>query len=423
MKKCWTAVVLSLVTVIGISEVKAQEEIKVLSYNVLNYPNPDYDDHRADTLRKIIDFYTPDIFLMQELKSAAGLQTLLDVAFNHSGETAFASGTWLSQVSNPNTSWPLQQNVIYNTQKLTLLEESYLLTVHRDLNLFKFLVNDENLSLHQDSTFVYAFSIHLKSSQGGANVQARRDMVEVLTDYLATLEADATVIVAGDFNVYSSMETGYQLLINPNNALPLKDPINTPGNWHDNASFSDVHTQSTRVSQINEDGAGGGMDDRFDFILLSGPVFNEDARVKYIDGTYENLGNTGNCFNQRLIDCTGGSIPSDVVYAMYQMSDHLPVKLEMEVHLPSTSTTRQNNERLRALTGSNLVRNQLAVSAKGVHEIQGSYSIVNSSGHEVYRSQTAPVPTLDIYTGHLSPGLYLLVFDQQDWKPFRFLKF
>lgn len=423
MKNCWIAVVLSL-AVIGVnSGVKAQEEIKVLSYNVLNYPNPDYDDRRADTLRKIIDFYTPDIFLIQELKSAAGLQTLLNVAFNHSGETDFASATWVSQVSNPNTSWPLQQNVIYNTQKLMLIEESYLLTVHRDLNYFKFLVNDENLAVHQDSTFVYAFSIHLKSSQGGANVQARRDMVEVLTDFLATLEPDAIVVLAGDFNVYTSLESGYQLLINPNNALPLKDPINAPGSWHDNAGFSDVHTQSTRVSQINGDGAGGGMDDRFDFILLSAPAFEENARVKYIEGSYENIGNTGNCFNQRLIDCTGSSIPSEVVYAMYQMSDHLPIKLELEINLPESSTTHLISQPYKVLTGSNLVHNQLSVSAKGSLEIQGSFRILDSSGQEVLRSKTAPVASLEIYTGQLSTGLYMLFFDEQNWKPFRFLKF
>jgi hypothetical protein len=70
-----------------------------------------------------------------------------------------------------------------------------------------------------------------------------------------------------------------------------------------------------------------------------------------------------------------------------------------------------------------LVHNQLSVSAKGSLEIQGSYRILDSSGQEVLRSKTAPVPSLEIYTGQLSAGLYMLVFDEQNWKPFRFLKF
>jgi hypothetical protein len=247
-------------------------------------------------------------------------------------------------------------------------------------------------------------------------------MVEVLVDYISTLPEDAVVLVAGDFNVYTSTEPGYQLLINPNRDLVLKDPINVPGSWNNNAQFSDVHTQSTRTAPINDDGAGGGMDDRFDFILISEPAFEADARVQYVEGTYENVGNTGNCFNQRLIDCTGGNVPGDVVYAMYQMSDHLPIVLEMQVQLPEPTYSGGTNASIPALYGGNMVHNRLYVSATGKDEIQGGYRIMDSRGQEVYRGATGPTPSLDIYTGMLSKGMYLLVFDSQNWKPFRFLK-
>ena len=53
-----------------------------------------------------------------------------------------------------------------------------------------------------------------------------------------------------------------------NNGGRLFDPIDRIGNWHNNSSFSDVHTQSPRTAQFGG-GASGGMDDRFDFILFS----------------------------------------------------------------------------------------------------------------------------------------------------------
>ena len=50
----------------------------------------------------------------------------------------------------------------------------------------------------------------------------------------------------------------------------MADPINTPGSWNNNEDFRGVHTQSTRTSSSGfGGGAGGGLDDRFDFIMVS----------------------------------------------------------------------------------------------------------------------------------------------------------
>ncbi len=418
MNKILTAVSVLVLTGIAINT-QAQERVKVLSYNVLNFPNPDFVDHRADTLRKIIDYYTPDIFLMQELKSESGMLELLDVAFNHSGTEYFAAGTWVPQISNPGSSWLLQQNVIYNTDRLTLIEESYLLTGHRDLNIFKFLVNDENLEVHQDSTFFYTISWHLKSSQGAENAQQRAQMAQVLVDHFDDMDPNASVLIAGDYNIYSSSEAAYQLLLNAGNAIQLQDPIDAPGSWHDNASFSYLHTQSTRTSQINGDGAGGGMDDRFDIILASANMFDPQGSIRYVDESYEAMGNTGNCFNQRLIDCTGGSIPSDVVYAMYQMSDHLPVKMELDVYLPEI-TGVSNIDKLASMVGSNLVRDRLEIQLP--LETKGTYTVRDISGSTVSQGNMNASKFISIPVGHLAQGLYLLHIDSGIYRPFKFVK-
>lgn len=314
----------------------AQDEVlKVLSYNLLNYPNPEYDtDTRADTLKKIIDYYTPDLFLMQELKKEVGLTTILQNTFNSNGIDYYQSGTWESQNSDPGSSWKLQQNLIYNTQKLALEYQTFLYTNTRDINVFKFYFKDPNLPMHGQKTFLYTVVLHLKSSTGGDNVAERLSMTEILVNFLDTLPENSAVIIGGDYNIYSSSEPAYQHLLNPSNLTVIKDPINTPGSWNNNYTYRAVHTQSTRTGSLNGDGAPGGLDDRFDFILVSENLLEENQPIQVVENTYEAIGNNGNCYNGRIIDCDNNTVPDDILYALYQMSDHLPIKMELAINYP-----------------------------------------------------------------------------------------
>ena len=168
-------------------------------------------------------------------------------------------------------------------------------------------------------------------------------MAQILTAYLATLEPNAYVVLGGDFNIYTHTEPAYQQFTSgQNSSFVFVDPLDAPGSWHDNANFSHTHTQSTRTFQINGDGAGGGLDDRFDFVLLSESVYQPESRVQYVEESYESLGNGGNCLNQYLLNCSGSGVSNDIRHALWQMSDHLPVKMELEVHLP-LSTSVEND--------------------------------------------------------------------------------
>ncbi|MCH2224939.1 MAG: hypothetical protein MK066_09245, partial [Crocinitomicaceae bacterium] len=80
----------------------------MLNYNVLNYTNNTAS--RADTLAKILNYYTPDIFMVQELKSAAGFQEIVST-LNGINSDPYLGGTYVSQISNPSSSWTLQQNI------------------------------------------------------------------------------------------------------------------------------------------------------------------------------------------------------------------------------------------------------------------------------------------------------------------------
>lgn len=313
------------------SIVHAQTEIRVMSYNVLNYPTGSID--RKDTLKKIVGYYTPDLLMLQELKSSAGLQEAEDVLNEISSDT-YQAGTYVVQQSNPSNSWKLQQNIVYNTTVFGLATQETVLTAYRDVNYFKLFIKDENLSVSLDTTYLHVFVTHLKSSQGTDNELKRYEMAQVMKSRIDALPANSYVLCGGDFNLYTSTEAAYIHLLDNTTNNVLVDPIDLPGNWHSSAfPNKEILTQSTRLNSL-EDGAGGGLDDRFDFVLHSENLSDGVSNLQYVSTTYKALGNNGSCYNQDLINCsTTNNIPTTMLSALYQMSDHLPVVFSLNTDI------------------------------------------------------------------------------------------
>lgn len=396
------------------------ESLKILSYNLLNYPNSS-SDFRADTLKKIVDYYTPDLFIMEELKSSSGLSTILNNVFNTDGVDYYTSGTWEPQHSNPGSSFKLQQNVIYNTQKLALTYETFLWTSRRDINVFKFYFKDPNLQFHHDTTSLYVIALHLKSSQGADNEAQRLSMVQILENFLDTISPDAHVIVGGDYNLYTSSEPAYQLMLNESNNIVLDDPINTPGNWHNNSNFKNIHTQSTRTNPINGDGAGGGMDDRFDFVMVSENLMNQNNAISVIENTYENIGNNGNCFNARIIDCENNSVPANVINALYQMSDHIPIKMVLDIDYPffDAINEQQYLYRVKIINQSS---EELLFTINDFGQSY-NYKIIDITGQVLVKGSSTASNHTTLQLNNLSIGVYFLVFDDIAIEPYKFVKY
>lgn len=308
--------------------IQAQQQATVMSYNVLNFPTGNIAG-REDTLRQLINYIEPDIFLIQELKNDSGLQLILNESFSDLSAN-YAATTFLPQQSNPASGWKLQQAMVYNSDMFGLSDEGYVMTEVRDLNKYKLYYKDSTLAQGADTVFLYVFVMHLKSSQGTSNVEARLGMAQALTLHQQYMPAGANTIVAGDFNIYTSDEPAYQELLDPTNPIILEDPIDSPGDWN-SSSFEpkNILTQSTRSSQIFGDGAGGGLDDRFDFILLSEFMLEPWNTITYEPNSYHAMGNTGTCYNQSITDCSGGIWSDEILQSLYFMSDHLPVVLEL----------------------------------------------------------------------------------------------
>jgi len=163
----------------------------------------------------------------------------------------------------------------------------------------------------------------LKASQGSTNEQKRAAEVDSLRKVTNALHPNAHFIVTGDFNIYRSTEPAYQNLLSQTNSGYVLDPIDTPGDWHNNFSFASIHTQSPRTRQF-QGGANGGMDDRFDMILISQSI-SDGGGVSYVSDSYTAYGNDGNHFNDSINAPPNTAVGQEIADAIHYAADHLPL--------------------------------------------------------------------------------------------------
>ncbi len=316
------------------------DTLRVMSYNLLNFPGGRDDcgtntviPARWDTLAMILNYVKPDILMVCELQNAVGADSILNRALNINGISNYSRASFVVNQSPGGTN--LNNILFYNSAKMSLYRQTLLRTHQRDISYYTLLMNDPGLASGNDSTFLDVFVGHLDAA--GTDSLSRKRSCDTLRHYIDTAASARNVLFGGDFNFYRSTESGYLTLLS--GTYPLFDPINAPGEWTANAAFASVHTQSTRASSTTsmDCGALGGMDDRFDFILASSPIMNGSGGIEYIPGTYLPLSNSGNLFNRSINDPINNSaIPAAVKNALFHMSDHLPVIMDLEVRFPTT---------------------------------------------------------------------------------------
>ena len=299
----------------------SQDTLTIMSYNVLNYPSSN--TTKADTLKPIIKYVQPDIFMITELESSVGATTILTDALNVDGVTSYQRATYFS---GPNTN----NMLYYNSDKLVLYSQHEIPTALRNVSEYVLYYKAPVMTATSDTVFIYCYSAHLKASTGATNVQKRNQESTLFKNYLSSRANLENVFFGGDFNLYTSTEPAYGTILNGGN-VSLFDPISSPGNWNNNSSFASIHTQSTRSGTIGDGGSYGGMDDRFDFIFFNNQIQTGAQGLTYIPGSYKAIGNDGNHFNQSINSGTNNAAPNNVIDALYYMSDHLPVVLKVSI--------------------------------------------------------------------------------------------
>lgn len=286
--------------------INAQQLHTIMSYNLLNYPGSDT-TNRNPHFRTIVTATNPDILVVQEMVSLNGVNGFLNNVLN-SALSGYNAGIFIDGPDTDNA-------IFYKSQKFTFLANNPISTTLRDVNEF---VLRENIS--GDTIRIY--SVHLKASSGSSNELQRLAEVTQLRNVTAALPANSNFIVLGDFNIYSSGEPAYQKLLDTTTSGYFVDIFTLPGSWN-SAAYAQHHTQSTRT-RLFGGGAIGGLDDRFDMILMS-PSLLTSGGIEYVVNSYIPYGNDGQHYNDSINRPPNNTVGQIIANALHYASDHLPV--------------------------------------------------------------------------------------------------
>ena len=186
------------------------DPVKLMSYNLLNYPNKDANQSiTADTIvrnpyyRISIAAANPDILVVQELISLAGLTGFLNNVMNIA-LSGFAAGTFIDGPDSDN-------GIFYRTSKFSFISNTRIKTDLRDINEFKL----KNL-LSGDT--IRIFSVHLKATNTTPDEAQRALEVDSLRNYTNALPSGSNFVVCGDFNI-STFCTFIYIKIAANNKI------------------------------------------------------------------------------------------------------------------------------------------------------------------------------------------------------------
>lgn len=195
---------------------------------------------------------------------------------------------------------------------------------------------------------IYMYSSHMKAGSSTSDQDRRTPEAERIRADILTLPEGSRYLLGADLNVQSSNQQAYQTLIAAGPGQ-LVDPINTPGSWNNNFNFRFVHTQDPF-----EPFPLAGMDDRFDFILISpnlrggtgltylpsqpgGNIMLAYSTVTWNDPnhSYRAWGNDGTSYDVALTT-TGNTMVGEVIAqalidATNNQTGHLPVFLDLQV--------------------------------------------------------------------------------------------
>jgi hypothetical protein len=243
---------------------------------------------------------------------------------------------------------------------------------------------------------------HPKAGSGADNESRRFATMQTIMNYVSDHYANENVMIMGDFNMYRASESGYQVLTKnySNYEAIFVDPLwdeDGVGAWNNNSYFARFHTQSTRDFDT-DCFSSGGLDDRFDMILVSDEISMCENKIQYIDQSYYAVGNDGLHFDQSINQNGNSAVPADVAQALFEASDHLPVSLKLRIQ---GNVSVEENMISDFRVYPNPTNAQLTVSAKG------DYRISNLLGQTLLMGNLAGA-SQQIDISNLPNGLYFI---------------
>lgn len=410
-----------MLCILAFNGLHAQENFKIMFYNLLNFPLEDAVPNRLQYLELVLDDFRPDLFMVCELNNESGADTILNslLFLNPDYQRAtFELNSSDDTISNQND---LQNLIYYDSSKFILESQTIVTSIFRDFNHYRLKIN--SVESDTNPVFIDMIVCHLKASSGTENQALRFEMVEDLVAYLNGLPADSNVVLAGDLNVYTNSEPAFQELIDTddNNNIDFIDPADRIGSWHNNSNYIDVMTQSTRT-QTGFGGATGGFDDRFDFILTSENM-QTNPEIKFVENSYKVFGNNGNvqCYNQAInsADCSGAEYSTFIRNALHNFSDHLPVTLELQTNQTLSIDTFSTVKAIQ-FSGSNIITDELKLKLNPLAQLK-TLTINNSLGQVIKTISVKNSLFIEENLSWLASGIYYITSRELNQKPLKFI--
>lgn len=266
-----------------------------------------------------------DILLVQEQVSVSTTtQQLVNLLNGLYGAGVYARGTLDGQTTGAG-----RPGVVYNTQTVQLLEEVQVNLPSPDgaaRSTIRYKFCPTGYSRPEATFFIY--NSHFKAESDTESQSRRAVEAGQIRDNSDAMGDGIHLVYVGDLNLYSSSEAAWTVLT-ASGAGQAFDPAGMVGNWHDNPAFLWVHSQSPVTSERYGGQVTGGMDDRFDFQLVSHEMLDGEG-LSYLAGSYRVFGNNGTHVLNGEITSGSGAAPA-VLTALTETSDHLPVVADYQV--------------------------------------------------------------------------------------------
>ena len=377
---------------------KAQDTLTVMQYNLLYYGN--YQSGYADCyetnnntqqkdeyIRTILDYVKPDIFTVCEFGAP---QQLLDDFVRHNLNMGNVNYWQTDNILNYAGS-NIINHIFYDSRKLGLRKHVALRTNPRDTDIYELYLKTPSLAAG-DTVSLICIVAHLKAGNTASDRNRRFEQLQTTMYYVSQHYAKDNVLIMGDFNLYGASENGYKILTQTYtdpDAL-FKDPlyeVGGVGEWDYNSQYAQYHTQATHRDN-EECFSYGGLDSRFDFILMSYETAYGYNHLRYVRNSYKAVGNDGRHYNQSVNQGTNAAVPPEVADALYGCSDHLPVTMKIFADV-SVGVDEMTQQDFLAFVAPNPVKDYARVTFYNPTQGEVQFDLYSLQGQLLQRTTAA----------------------------------
>ncbi len=389
----------------------SQDTLTIMQYNLLYYGNynsafaqcyesTNNTQHKDECIRTILSYVKPDIFTVCEFGAT---QTLQDDFMRHN-LNIYGVNYWQSDKIINYANEAIINHIFFDSRKLGLSKHVALRTHPRDTDIYELYLKTHSLA-YGDTVKLVCIVAHPKAGEDGAG--SRYAQMQTVMNYVSQNYDTENVLIMGDFNMYGASESAYQVLTRTHsntNALFI-DPLANlggVGEWNNSYQFARFHTQSTR----NEDVpcfSPGGLDDRFDFILMADEIKFSYKHLRYVPNSYKAIGNDGYHFNQSVNQGYNYAVTSELAQALHDCSDHLPVTMKLYTDVPGLGIDESETPTLEASVAPN--------PASGVTKVSFFNPSAGMMQFELYSLQGQLLQRL---SEHFGNGAQQVEMDLQD---------